>query len=128
MPRSKLFRRHWLGAINSLYVGASTLDNRHVSSAAPNACVANREYNWDNSKQTPQRMIVQDAFLWQHPVQASGILFQNILFIGTVAKRVSSSVKRSALLREEAGRTVSDTAGIDEEIDAFCETEGRIGQ
>jgi hypothetical protein len=40
-------------------------------------------------------------------------------------------VKRTALFREEVGRTVSDSAEIDEEIHALCEalvaSEGRLG-
>jgi hypothetical protein len=55
-------------------------------------------------------------------------LFQSILFATILPKRLSSSVKRSALLREEADRTVSDAAGIDEENDAFFVPEGWIGQ
>jgi hypothetical protein len=54
-------------------------------------------------------------------------LFLNTLLPAIVAERLNSSVKRTALFRKEAGRTVSDPAGIDEEIDALCVSEARLG-
>jgi hypothetical protein len=59
-------------------------------------------------------------------------LFLNTLSAAIVGKRSNSSVKRTALFREEVGRTVSDSAEIDEEIHALCEalvaSKGRLSR
>jgi hypothetical protein len=47
-------------------------------------------------------------------------LFLNTLSPAIVRKRPNSSVKRTPLLREEVGRTVSGSAETEEEIDAPC--------
>jgi hypothetical protein len=58
-------------------------------------------------------------------------LFLNTLSPAIVGKRPNSSVKRTPLLREDAGRTVLDPAEIEEEIHALCDvllaSEGRLG-
>jgi hypothetical protein len=51
--------------------------------------------------------------------------FQEILFLKTLSpaifgKRANFSVKRTPLLREEVGRTVSGPAKIEEEIHSLC--------
>ena len=61
----------------------------------------------------------------------SGILFLNRLSASIVAIRAPILCESAALLREAAGRTVSDPAEIDEEIHALCDalvaSEGRLG-
>ena len=57
----------------------------------------------------------------QSGFRVSGILFRNMLSPAIVGKTRKFFVERTALLREEVGRTVSDPAEIDEEIHALCD-------
>jgi hypothetical protein len=52
--------------------------------------------------------------------RVSGNLFLKTLSPAIVGKRPNFSVKRTPLLREEVGRTVSGPAKIEEEIHSLC--------